>query len=47
MIITMAACGILTLGMIGLDGVPTVVVIGTIYGYFAGVCEPPLCHFIS
>jgi hypothetical protein len=39
MIIATAACGILILGMIGLDRIPTVVVLGTIYGYFAGVCQ--------
>ncbi|KAF8557262.1 MFS general substrate transporter [Imleria badia] len=38
LIISTAVCGILILGMIGLNRVPTVVVIGTIYGYFAGVC---------
>ncbi|KAF8557263.1 MFS general substrate transporter [Imleria badia] len=38
LIISTAACGILILGMIGLNRVPTIVVIGTIYGYFSGVC---------
>ena len=37
-IIATAMCGILALGMIGLGSVPTVVVIGTIYGYFLGTC---------
>ena len=39
MIIVTAVCGILILGMIGLDGIPTVVVLGTIYGYFSGICQ--------
>ena len=39
MIIAAAVCSILILGMIGLDGIPTVVVLGTIYGYFAGICQ--------
>jgi hypothetical protein len=39
MIMTTAVCGILILGMIGLDRIPTVVAIGTIYGYFSGVCQ--------
>ena len=38
-VISTAACGILILGMIGLDRIPTVVVLGTIYGYFSGVCQ--------
>jgi len=37
MIIATAACGILTLGMIGLSSVPTVVVLGALYGYFSGI----------
>ena len=37
MIIATAACGILILGMIALDRIPTIVVLGTMYGYFAGV----------
>ena len=38
-IMSTAACGILILGMIGLDRIPTVVVLGLIYGYPAGVCQ--------
>ena len=38
-IISVAMCGILILGMIGMANIPSVVVIGTIYGYFAGVCQ--------
>lgn len=34
MTVSTAACGILVLGMIGLNHVPMVVVLGTIYGYF-------------
>ncbi|KAG8217834.1 major facilitator superfamily domain-containing protein [Butyriboletus roseoflavus] len=37
MIISTAGCGILILGMIGLSSAPTVVMLGTVYGYFAGV----------
>lgn len=41
MIVSTAACSILILGMMGLTRVPTVVVLGTIYGYFSGVCQSP------
>ncbi|KAH0827063.1 MFS general substrate transporter [Lanmaoa asiatica] len=37
MIISTGVCGILILAMIGLNNIRTVVVLGTIYGYFAGV----------
>ncbi|KAI9570489.1 MFS general substrate transporter [Boletus coccyginus] len=50
MIITTAACGILILGMISLDGAPTVAVLGTIYGYFAGIyiaLLAPLMTFLT
>ena len=39
MIMSTATCSILILGMVGLNGVPSVVILGTIYGYFAGVCQ--------
>ena len=42
LIISTAVCSILMIGMIGLNRVPTVVVIGTIYGYFAGTCQSPI-----
>ncbi|KAF8447578.1 MFS general substrate transporter [Boletus edulis BED1] len=37
MILSTAVCAIFILGMIGLNRVATVVVLGTIYGYFAGI----------
>jgi len=37
MSITMASCGVVALSMIGLNGVVTVVVLGTLYGYFSGI----------
>ena len=33
------ACTVLIFGMIGLGSVASVVVIGVIYGFFAGTCE--------
>jgi hypothetical protein len=33
------ASGILILGMIGLNSLASVVVLGVIYGYFSGVCK--------
>jgi hypothetical protein len=34
-----ALSGLVILGMIGLSSLASVVVIGVLYGYFAGVCK--------
>jgi len=47
MIITTFACGVLVLGMIGLNNTASVVVLGTLYGYFSGMCEYSLSRFTS
>ena len=38
-IISTAMCSILILSMMGLNRIPTVVVLGTIYGYVSGICQ--------
>ena len=34
-------CGAVTLGMVGAAGVAGVVLVGVLFGFFAGACEPP------
>jgi len=38
-IVATALSGLVILGMIGLSSLASVVVIGVLYGYFAGVCK--------
>jgi len=51
MILATAGCGILILGMIGLKGIATVVTLGMLYGYFAGIyialLPPLMAHLTS
>ena len=47
MIVSTAACVILVLGMIALNHVPMVVVLGTIYGYFSGMCQSPFFRMVG
>ena len=34
-------CGAVTLGMIGVQSVASVVLVGVFFGFFAGACKPP------
>ncbi|KAG9318805.1 major facilitator superfamily domain-containing protein [Chiua virens] len=47
MIITTTACSILTFGMTGLSSIPTVVVLGGIFGYFSGIYIALLAPLMS
>jgi hypothetical protein len=43
--VTAGCCSILILGMIGVKTISGVVLIGIIYGFFAGICMTSLLQF--
>ena len=39
MVVGTFSCGAVILGMLGLNSIASVVILGVLYGYFLGVCK--------